>query len=283
MPRCRLSRQSRGRWKRGPQSSAFRASLIGQAGPRRPGAQRTHGVEDLRGAAHFEGVAGLVELRDGLAARDRATQAVGRIGQRAHRPRQPARSEPCRDADDHEAHPVVEPQGACRNGACVRIGLACARRGPSELDARRRSRTGGSPPEPPTSTGTAAWTARRSTSASSAELHRLRMCADDVGSASNTQPSPRTAWIGAAESPSFPCGRDTATSTTRLAGSPARSKKIEARSAGPLMEFDFSPVAAGRPDLLRGARATIEVTATSLGLGCALGLLWSACWPAWAA
>lgn len=49
------------------------------------------------------------------------------------------------------------------------------------------------------------------------------------------------------------------------------------------MEFDFSPVAAGRPDLLRGARSTIEVTATSLGLGCALGLLWSACWPAWAA
>ena len=39
------------------------------------------------------------------------------------------------------------------------------------------------------------------------------------------------------------------------------------------MEFDFSPVAAGWPDLLRGARATIEVTASSLGLGCVLGLL----------
>jgi polar amino acid transport system permease protein len=38
------------------------------------------------------------------------------------------------------------------------------------------------------------------------------------------------------------------------------------------MELDFSPVGAGWPDLLRGARATIEVTATSLGLGCVLGL-----------
>ena len=39
------------------------------------------------------------------------------------------------------------------------------------------------------------------------------------------------------------------------------------------MELDFSPVWAGWPDLLRGARATIEVTAASLGLGCVLGLL----------
>lgn len=39
------------------------------------------------------------------------------------------------------------------------------------------------------------------------------------------------------------------------------------------MEFDFSPVAAGWPDLLRGARATVEVTAASLGLGCAVGLV----------
>ena len=38
------------------------------------------------------------------------------------------------------------------------------------------------------------------------------------------------------------------------------------------MEFDFSPVAAGWPDLLRGARATVEVTAASLGLGCVVGL-----------
>ena len=38
------------------------------------------------------------------------------------------------------------------------------------------------------------------------------------------------------------------------------------------MELDFAPVWAGWPDLLRGARATIEVTAASLGLGCALGL-----------
>ena len=39
------------------------------------------------------------------------------------------------------------------------------------------------------------------------------------------------------------------------------------------MDFDFSPVAAGWPDLLRGARATVEVTAASLGLGCAVGLV----------
>jgi polar amino acid transport system permease protein len=39
------------------------------------------------------------------------------------------------------------------------------------------------------------------------------------------------------------------------------------------MEFDFSPVAAGWPDLLRGARATVEVTAASLGLGCVVGLV----------
>jgi polar amino acid transport system permease protein len=38
------------------------------------------------------------------------------------------------------------------------------------------------------------------------------------------------------------------------------------------MELDFSPVWAGWPDLLRGARATIEVTAAALGLGCVLGL-----------
>jgi polar amino acid transport system permease protein len=38
------------------------------------------------------------------------------------------------------------------------------------------------------------------------------------------------------------------------------------------VEFDFSPVAAGWPDLLRGARATVEVTAASLGLGCVVGL-----------
>ena len=38
------------------------------------------------------------------------------------------------------------------------------------------------------------------------------------------------------------------------------------------MEFDFSPVVAGWPDLLRGARATVEVTAASLGLGCVVGL-----------
>ena len=38
------------------------------------------------------------------------------------------------------------------------------------------------------------------------------------------------------------------------------------------MEFDFSPVASGWPDLLRGARATVEVTAASLGLGCVVGL-----------
>ena len=39
------------------------------------------------------------------------------------------------------------------------------------------------------------------------------------------------------------------------------------------MDFDFSPVAAGWPDLLRGARATVEVTAASLGLGCVVGLV----------
>jgi polar amino acid transport system permease protein len=38
------------------------------------------------------------------------------------------------------------------------------------------------------------------------------------------------------------------------------------------VELDFSPVAAGWPDLLRGALATVEVTAASLGLGCVLGL-----------
>jgi polar amino acid transport system permease protein len=38
------------------------------------------------------------------------------------------------------------------------------------------------------------------------------------------------------------------------------------------MELDFSPVWAGWPDLLRGAGATIEVTAAALGLGCVLGL-----------
>ncbi len=39
------------------------------------------------------------------------------------------------------------------------------------------------------------------------------------------------------------------------------------------MELDFSPVWAGWADLLRGACATIEVTAAALGLGCLLGLL----------
>ena len=39
------------------------------------------------------------------------------------------------------------------------------------------------------------------------------------------------------------------------------------------MELDFSPVGAGWPDLLRGALATIQVTAASLGLGCVLGLI----------
>ena len=39
------------------------------------------------------------------------------------------------------------------------------------------------------------------------------------------------------------------------------------------MDLDFSPVWSGWPDLLRGARATIEVTAASLGLGCVLGLV----------
>jgi polar amino acid transport system permease protein len=39
------------------------------------------------------------------------------------------------------------------------------------------------------------------------------------------------------------------------------------------VELDFSPVGAGWPDLLRGALATIQVTAASLGLGCVLGLV----------
>ena len=38
------------------------------------------------------------------------------------------------------------------------------------------------------------------------------------------------------------------------------------------MELDFAPVWVGWPNLLRGARATIEVTAASLALGCVLGL-----------
>jgi len=38
-----------------------------------------------------------------------------------------------------------------------------------------------------------------------------------------------------------------------------------------VVELDFSPVAAGWADLLRGALATVEVTAASLGLGCVLG------------
>jgi len=38
------------------------------------------------------------------------------------------------------------------------------------------------------------------------------------------------------------------------------------------MELDFAPVWAGWPDLLRGALATVEVTAAALGLGCVLGL-----------
>ena len=38
------------------------------------------------------------------------------------------------------------------------------------------------------------------------------------------------------------------------------------------MEFDFSPVNAGWLDLMRGALATVEVTAASLALGCVLGL-----------
>ncbi|UCF25762.1 MAG: amino acid ABC transporter permease [Ralstonia sp.] len=39
------------------------------------------------------------------------------------------------------------------------------------------------------------------------------------------------------------------------------------------MELDFSPVAAGLPDILRGALVTVEVTAAALVLGCVLGLL----------
>ncbi|MEO6920632.1 MAG: amino acid ABC transporter permease [Collimonas sp.] len=39
------------------------------------------------------------------------------------------------------------------------------------------------------------------------------------------------------------------------------------------MNFDFMPVVAGWDDLLRGALVTIEITSTSLLLGCALGLL----------
>jgi polar amino acid transport system permease protein len=38
------------------------------------------------------------------------------------------------------------------------------------------------------------------------------------------------------------------------------------------MELDFSPVAAGLPDILRGALVTVEVTAAALVLGCVLGL-----------
>jgi polar amino acid transport system permease protein len=39
------------------------------------------------------------------------------------------------------------------------------------------------------------------------------------------------------------------------------------------MDLDFSPVWAGWSDLLRGALVTVEITAVSLLLGCALGLL----------
>jgi polar amino acid transport system permease protein len=39
------------------------------------------------------------------------------------------------------------------------------------------------------------------------------------------------------------------------------------------MDLDFSPVWAGLPQLLRGALVTVEITAVSLLLGCALGLL----------
>jgi len=39
------------------------------------------------------------------------------------------------------------------------------------------------------------------------------------------------------------------------------------------MELDFSPVAAGLPDIVRGALVTVEVTAAALVLGCMLGLL----------
>src|SRR3989344_2370956 len=39
------------------------------------------------------------------------------------------------------------------------------------------------------------------------------------------------------------------------------------------MELDFSPVWAGLPQLLAGALVTVEITAASLLLGCAMGLL----------
>lgn len=39
------------------------------------------------------------------------------------------------------------------------------------------------------------------------------------------------------------------------------------------MDFDFSPVWQGWPDLLRGALVTVEITACALALGCMLGLL----------
>ena len=39
------------------------------------------------------------------------------------------------------------------------------------------------------------------------------------------------------------------------------------------MDLDFSPVVEGWPALLRGAGATVEITACALLLGCALGLL----------
>lgn len=39
------------------------------------------------------------------------------------------------------------------------------------------------------------------------------------------------------------------------------------------MDFDFSPVWEGWPDLLRGALVTVEITACALALGCVLGLL----------
>ncbi len=39
------------------------------------------------------------------------------------------------------------------------------------------------------------------------------------------------------------------------------------------MNFDFSPVLQGWPDLMHGALVTVEITASSLLLGCVLGLL----------
>ncbi|MDD0809294.1 amino acid ABC transporter permease [Curvibacter sp. RS43] len=39
------------------------------------------------------------------------------------------------------------------------------------------------------------------------------------------------------------------------------------------MDFDFSPVWAGWPDLLNGALVTVQITACALLLGCVLGLL----------